>query len=1140
MAVEHDVDTRYIAAGCLVVERRPLTFLRLAEWHHFRSDEETSNSQDETCSSRWVLDKETQADLLASDTLKPFAALFAAGWIHLAVGLGAGATLSSRAIVRVYLLPDDIDNARVSRSHKGLRKARLELIKKLDFSSSTWRGITGTRRSNFPALFDRTDEAGDPDQTLIKMFNRTPQPVPDPGLIDEFYAREAAIKILDDTVPGVTTKLYPYQRRSAALMLQREATPGLISDPRFIKVLDQNGQVWYLDAVAGAGVREPRHYEGPRGGILAEQMGSGKTLICLALIEATKHLPSKIPELQREHLVRPKIASLADMAAACATSNSVPWRSVLGDGKSGIEYTNCIDIIRRNPGRYMLSRPAQRRYRAVEQSPVAIYLSHTSLVIVPSNLIWQWNGEIEKHTKGLKHLVIDAGKPIPPVEELLDFDVILFSSTRFERLMSEAVTTDGSGVPVLNSPLARIQFKRVIVDEGHRLGSSTQANKSDLQLIIDLLQVSSRWIVTGTPSKGLIGVDDTTETVSRAEYGVLEREDLKRIGSIASLYLHMQPWANDELRKGDRLTNWMSYVRPPKQKKPEESNARRVYCLRETLAAMVVRHPLTEIKKLLPTVEEKIVYLDGSYQDVLALNIFAMMIIFNTVQSERTDRDYFFHPYNRKALGELVSNLRQASFFGGAFFSPADIARATETAEQFLAEGKVPISHEDRALLLEALEFGRIAARNIIKGCAYNFKELPLYVENFPFSAGKEWSLDNWGGDPVLMDTNLILSLQKYLEPYVDSPGFLKKLVDSGDFRERGIEARSSALGDGTSTDVPTAPNPHRIALAGQAQLGGQDNVSPKKRRSMGNGNHSRTQAPATPSAKNIAPVLKQTQLVSTASAKLSYLLDQILKHSTEDIIVFYENESQAYYIAGALEVLQVKYLIYSKGISAEQKARNVTQFTETSDNDYHVLLMDLSQAAFGLDVRTASRIYFITPVLNPQVQAQAIGRAVRLSHAKPTTAVETLVLRGSLEELLVQRREQMSRPEQWKCRSVLDDRPMYEWILNARILPLPGVGGGAAGEMARLEAGRGLFGRGGEGGGVEEGVEEVAAGMGLQMLLLGDDEEYDEDADEDYVEEEEEEEAEEEDGGPDGPSPRKRARVTFVLPGEEVEGQVS
>lgn len=842
MAVKHDVDTRFIAAGCLILDS-PLSFPPPIRWHDLCNGDESTgfhNHEHHLLSSRWGLDEDIHATILASDVLSPFAALFAAGWIHLAVALGADEPRSSRAIVRVYLLPDDVDNATIPRTHKGLRKARVELIKLLDYSSSTWHGTIGETRSSFPALFDQTDEAGRQDQTLIKMFNRTPQPLPDPSLIDDFYAREAAIKILDDTVPGVTTKLYPYQRRSAALMLQREATPGLIADPRYLKVLDQNGRVWYLDAIAGAGVREPRHYEGPRGGILAEQMGSGKTLICLSLIEASKHLPSQIPDLQRKILVRPRIASLADMAAACATSNSVPWKHVLQDVEAGIEYPNCVDIIRRNPGFYMMSRPSQRRYRAVEQSPVAVYLSHTSLVIVPANLIWQWSAETKKHTKGLKYLIIDAGKPIPSVDELLDFDMILFSTTRFERLMSEVVNTDGSGAQVLNSPLARIQFKRIIVDEGHRLGSSTQAHKSDLHLIIDLLQVSSRWIVTGTPSKGLIGVDDTTETVSRADYAALEREDLRRIGSITGLYLHVQPWANDEVRKGDRLTNWMAYVVPPRANKPDESHLSRSHCLRETLAAVVVRHPLSEIKRLLPTVEEKIVYLDGSFQDVLALNLFAMMIIFNTVQSERSDRDYFFHPYNRKALGELVSNLRQASFFGGAFFSPADIARATETAEHFLAEAKVPVTEEDRTLLLEALEFGRIASRNNIKERAFTFKELPFYVEHFPLSAGKEWSLDRRDGDPVLMDSNLVLALQQYLQPFVDSPSHLRKLLDSGDFAERGIEARSDALGSSPpSVSTPTVPNPHRTPLAGQAQLGSQDGVSPKKRRSTGNAHNS-------------------------------------------------------------------------------------------------------------------------------------------------------------------------------------------------------------------------------------------------------------------------------------------------------------
>lgn len=124
---------------------------------------------------------------------------------------------------------------------------------------------------------------------------------------------------------------------------------------------------------------------------------------------------------------------------------------------------------------------------------------------------------------------------------------------------------------------------------------------------------------------------------------------------------------------------------------------------------------------------------------------------------------------------------------------------------------------------------------------------------------------------------------------------------------------------------------------------------------------------------------------------------------------------------------------------------------------------MDITQAAFGLDMKSASRIYFINPVLNPQVEAQAIGRARRISQQKPVT-VETLVLKDSVEEVIVRRRKEMTQAEQRKCKSILDDKPIYEWILNAKITPLPGGDGqpiGGPDQMARLQEPQFLFGRG-------------------------------------------------------------------------------
>jgi hypothetical protein len=123
-------------------------------------------------------------------------------------------------------------------------------------------------------------------------------------------------------------------------------------------------------------------------------------------------------------------------------------------------------------------------------------------------------------------------------------------------------------------------------------------------------------------------------------------------------------------------------------------------------------------------------------------------------------------------------------------------------------------------------------------------------------------------------------------------------------------------------------------------------------------------------------------------------------------------------------------------------------------------MLMDIGHAAFGLDMQSASRIYFINPVLDPQIEAQAVGRARRISQKKPVT-VETLVLRGSLEEVIVRRKEEMTQAEQRKCKSILDDKPIYEWILHPKILPLPQGEVDGLAQTAMLQEPQRVFGQG-------------------------------------------------------------------------------
>lgn len=217
---------------------------------------------------------------------------------------------------------------------------------------------------------------------------------------------------------------------------------------------------------------------------------------------------------------------------------------------------------------------------------------------------------------------------------------------------------------------------------------------------------------------------------------------------------------------------------------------------------------------------------------------------------------------------------------------------------------------------------------------------------------------------------------------------------------------------------------------------------------------------------------LTTAKIISTASAKLSYLMDAIYQHSpTEKILIFYEADNVAYYIAQALECLGIKHLIYAKTLSSARRSQYVVTFNQSEV--FRVLLMDVSQAAFGLDMSSASRVYFVNPVFSPQVEAQAVKRAHRIGQTKPVY-VETLVLRGSIEEVILERRKELSTEEHNSCKNILDDRTMYDWIRNVRFLDLgaEGDGNGGAGEdrrgtehqqeqMAKLKTPRLVFGRG-------------------------------------------------------------------------------
>lgn len=160
---------------------------------------------------------------------------------------------------------------------------------------------------------------------------------------------------------------------------------------------------------------------------------------------------------------------------------------------------------------------------------------------------------------------------------------------------------------------------------------------------------------------------------------------------------------------------------------------------------------------------------------------------------------------------------------------------------------------------------------------------------------------------------------------------------------------------------------------------------------------------------------------------------------------------------------IDIRYLICIKSLPQARQTAYIMTFNTTET--FRVLLMNVHEASHGLHIASASRVFFINPVWQPNVEAQAIKRAHRIGQTRPVY-VETLVLRDTLEDQMLQRRKGMTAQEHQKAeKSLLDDNTMSTIIQNARFIPLPeGQIHDREEQMAKLEIPQQLFARVGNG----------------------------------------------------------------------------
>ncbi|KAL9603131.1 MAG: hypothetical protein Q9219_001334 [cf. Caloplaca sp. 3 TL-2023] len=1038
----------------------------------------------------------------------------------------------SQVLIRVYFLPADVGGRYVERNRKDWEHVR-RMMMHLDISSEAWEGLKDPK-SHDTSIGNLSDYKVSPEHydSLFYIFNTLPSPTPSSDLSCP-YSSQSIDSLLDYTrnIPGVRTDLYGYQRRSAATMVQREAQPARAPDPRFEEILGPTGGKFFYDRTTGMLFQHPSFYEEARGGILAETMGLGKTLICLAAILATKgHWPQIPPQHSIENRqTRPQVGSLMDMAAATASRQKVPWRNYLQHAlDGGNDFDRCRRALESNVPCYEISTPEARRSRrpSTEKPGQVIQLSSITLIVVPLNLFSHWKNEIITHVEeeALKVLYVDSKDILlPSAAELQLYDVILMSKRRLEE---EMLISDLFPGP---SPLTDLHLFRIIVDEGHNFSSF--GRKSNAVLALKQLHVERRWIVSGTPSSGLVGIEASTATLetlngvndqdnvliqevlesgrssaakSRPKTSVrssalsVERKDLQQLGSIVADFLDLRPWANG--REGMDAASWKQYIIP------DEDGQRKPQSLRKVLQSLVIRHQLKDIEKdvKLSPLYNRTVYLEPKWHDKLSVNLFIMNLAVNAVTSERVDQDYMFHPKNRAALNQLITNLRHSGFYWTAF-TKDEVSKSIEVSRKYLADKATSGQQEEDSgnlrkgdfdLLARAIYMGQTVLDSPSWTAFSTAHELGLYIDDFPEDARAAWSLvkdtKDVKGAPVIMGAPQMSKAQNYINShlYASDPAYGLDLQGKSvmDRFWQGTEAKAQKIKE--SNNDAASPQPKRAAVSiststrkppsmgqptfsranahgSQAPRQKSNDLGPEVQPPVQGDESARPKSALKSSTKaratepfDSSSVLSRTRLVGTASAKLSYLIDRITAlHESEKTLVFYEGDNIAFYIAQTLELLGIQFLIYTGSLSAIRKSAYITTFNTTET--FRVLLMDVHQAAHGLHIACASRVFFVNPVWQPNVEAQAIKRAHRIGQTRPVY-VETLVLKDTLEDRMLRRRKNMSAQEHHKAeKSLLDDDVMEQLIQNADFIPLlPEEMDNVRKQLAPVQNPQKLFGR--------------------------------------------------------------------------------
>ncbi|KAI9080161.1 hypothetical protein K1719_037839 [Acacia pycnantha] len=265
--------------------------------------------------------------------------------------------------------------------------------------------------------------------------------------------------------PGsLQCELRPYQKQALHWMIQLErgwpmdeAATTLHPCWEAYHLADERELVIYLNVFSGeATIEFPSTLQMARGGILADAMGLGKTIMTIALLLAHSGTGGS----SSSQLMDQPLSESGEVNDTVQNSSNVPKKA---SKFSGFEKLRKQRNTLTNGG---------------------------SLIICPMTLLGQWKAEIETHVQpGSLSLYVHYGQSRPKdAKTLVQSDIVI---TTYGIVASEFSIENAED----NGGLFSIRWFRVVLDEAHTIKSS----KSQISMAVSALVADRRWCLTGTP-----------------------------------------------------------------------------------------------------------------------------------------------------------------------------------------------------------------------------------------------------------------------------------------------------------------------------------------------------------------------------------------------------------------------------------------------------------------------------------------------------------------------------------------------------------------------------------------------------------------------------------------------------------------